>query len=693
MLFTEITAVPPTEKRLYIDMTGCRQFPERLYQLTNLEELTFVNLEMDIPAGISALTALYKLLFKGTQGQEIPTQGRWQLPNDVWQLPSLRYLDVCRLPLQELPDGIEKAASLSNITISYCPLLRLPAAMGKTPLLYSVEITHTLLAGIPESLVQSGVLRHLHLSYNQICRLPEDLSGMQKLETFYISDNPLEAVPESITALQNLERLGFGNSKVTQVPALYKIPKLEFLYFRDAPIAQTPMELLWCEQLNSANIAGFSPWFHTYCDKYFKGANAAKVPRAARFDLYSIFTKDKDKTAKLPYIHLLEALRTDEKLFIEPTIEEIEKRYAASAKKLQKGCEVAVLGNIFLKKNELRERLEAWGIAYAIKIKKTTTHVVLGKKIDKIDGAAQEGLVFMSERDLDQFLRQDQEQFLKEAPVTEAPKMQQDVAQMLLHQDAANVEIGLQLLDSGGVPDSLFTELFIVAKNPEFPDKVRKKAKSLLELHAPSIIANKLNLKDKLFERRIDEDRLKYNILHFTKDTILNPKTIATYAQQLYGSAYKVWFYFLPPEERYAEMEQQLADPRYCPNYTYVWSTYIRSGELVPLLPQLRHLNYWYAGLRSFPDILYNCINLETLDLSSNNIQKLDERMLLFNKLQKLNISNNKFSHFPPVLLQMPNLKTILIQGNPFFNAPDFALPDDVFQRVAHGHYVRVDKK
>lgn len=81
-------------------------------------------------------------------------------------------------------------------------------------------------------------------------------------------------------------------------------------------------------------------------------------------------------------------------------------------------------------------------------------------------------------------------------------------------------------------------------------------------------------------------------------------------------------------------------------------------------IAKLRNLVISNNNLNSFPSIV-NLKNLELLDLSNNNIEKIPTEIITLTKLQFLYLDNNNIANIPDELYQLPNLKKVYIQGNP----------------------------
>ncbi|XP_062920288.1 leucine-rich repeat-containing protein 40 [Mobula hypostoma] len=86
-------------------------------------------------------------------------------------------------------------------------------------------------------------------------------------------------------------------------------------------------------------------------------------------------------------------------------------------------------------------------------------------------------------------------------------------------------------------------------------------------------------------------------------------------------------------------------------------------------LQQLQTVILSFNRFKEFPDVLYNIPALETILISNNQVGAIDSSQLLqLDKLSTLDMQNNDLMHVPPELGKCRNLRTLLLEGNPFRN-------------------------
>ena len=85
------------------------------------------------------------------------------------------------------------------------------------------------------------------------------------------------------------------------------------------------------------------------------------------------------------------------------------------------------------------------------------------------------------------------------------------------------------------------------------------------------------------------------------------------------------------------------------------------------------------AGLSEFPADLYRFADsLEVLDLSGNQLSDLPADLHRFQKLKRLFLTNNNFSHIPAVLSLCPALVMVSFKGNQLTEFAEASLPEQL---------------
>ncbi|XP_068020613.1 leucine-rich repeat-containing protein 40 isoform X2 [Melanerpes formicivorus] len=89
--------------------------------------------------------------------------------------------------------------------------------------------------------------------------------------------------------------------------------------------------------------------------------------------------------------------------------------------------------------------------------------------------------------------------------------------------------------------------------------------------------------------------------------------------------------------------------------------------EEMAALSRLQVINLAFNRLKAFPSVLYHILALETILLSNNQVGSIDPLQLKkMDNLGTLDLQNNDLLQVPPELGNCENLRTLLLEGNPF---------------------------
>ncbi|XP_061489386.1 leucine-rich repeat-containing protein 40 isoform X2 [Rhineura floridana] len=99
----------------------------------------------------------------------------------------------------------------------------------------------------------------------------------------------------------------------------------------------------------------------------------------------------------------------------------------------------------------------------------------------------------------------------------------------------------------------------------------------------------------------------------------------------------------------------------------------VRNNSLTSLpdemeaLTKLQVINLAFNRFKIFPNVLYHIPTLETILLANNQVGSLDPLQIKkLDRLGILDLQNNDLLHIPPELGNCVNLRTLLLEGNPF---------------------------
>jgi hypothetical protein len=341
-----------------------------------------------------------------------------------------------------------------------------------------------------------------------------------------------------------------------------------------------------------------------------------------------------------------------------------EKNTANTAKKilenkkqpLQKGSKIVIFGTPVKSRAILKTQLATVEIELKTKIDKTTTHILVGKKINEkqIKAIVDSGLPIVFSQDIELFMESQAAFFLVPQEKSEDTTAQvANIKALIRHYDEANIGLALEIMEGGGVPAALITELLIIIKASYFSAKLRQKAKKLFELKASPTL--QLRLKKHYV---ICNDFKAKGWLHYMKETELDWRVILDFVLS-------------------RTRDKQLTEPMFAVIPAQETGHYLRFLAAIPnrqltLDDFPRVAKNMAIKLKIFTDIrivtnvnLFNRLGaqpqLENLDLLSFDYltEKILAPLALLPKLKTLTLSHSVLYKFPQIFYDLTSLKKI----------------------------------
>ncbi len=482
---------------------------------------------------------------------DISGQNLTEIPKEVLEFPKLEVLNLSKNKITDIPEWLNKLSSLENLNldhnsikkIEYLPHNLLQLSVNNNNLteidtnlkleqLFSISLKNNQLTQFPiELLEKSKNLYSLDLNNNHIKRLSQKIGKFHNLSFLSIVNNQLTELPEEIAESERLSQLLIGLNQLSELPDIFtKLSQLNTLGISKNPLKKLPKSLLQNNSISDLSISEIdfeelpfeflfqkSYWRFSALEvfeknileereSFIKGFKNHQLSNSELEILYHISLCD--NTYKCDLKWYFEALK-----YSIPILQKNALNYLLAGwedqlqiNPLKKGSVITILGKTNFQKKLLKEQLTNPGLSYATKITPKTSHVILAKGVKTYLNYDQEGLTFLPEKALKDFLDNAEEYYLDQenTPQNEI----RNVGDLLLSFDPDSVNIGLEMLMNLGGTDQLITELFLVSKNSAlFPSKIRNKAKKLLFLHC--------------------SERLKSNFEEFKSSQILPARILA----------------------------------------------------------------------------------------------------------------------------------------------------------------------
>ncbi len=190
-----------------------------------------------------------------------------QLPSEIYQLSSLRVLDISCNQLTSLPPEIGQLAHLQKLHLNHNQLTSLPPEIGQLAYLQKLHLNHNQLTSLPPEIGQLANLQWLtigntgisfmpdeiryqpnwqeYTSYrNQLTSLPLEVWKLTNLKELDLWGNQLTSLPQEIKQLNNLTTLYLGKNQLTSLPPeIGQLINLQVLLFHNQPISYLPPEI------------------------------------------------------------------------------------------------------------------------------------------------------------------------------------------------------------------------------------------------------------------------------------------------------------------------------------------------------------------------------------------------------------------------------------------------------------------
>ncbi|XP_055470255.1 leucine-rich repeat-containing protein 40 isoform X2 [Psammomys obesus] len=108
---------------------------------------------------------------------------------------------------------------LTKLIISSNKLQSLSDDLRLLPALTVLDIHDNQLTSLPSAIRELDNLQKLNISHNKLKMLPEEITSLKNLKMLYLQHNELTCIPEGFEHLSNLEDLDLSNNRLATVPA------------------------------------------------------------------------------------------------------------------------------------------------------------------------------------------------------------------------------------------------------------------------------------------------------------------------------------------------------------------------------------------------------------------------------------------------------------------------------------------
>ncbi len=502
--------LPPNLTKLDLSNNKIQIIPGAITCLKNLEELHLDTCGLSrIPADIKNLQKLRVL--------NICNNSIRTIPRALGKLSSLRELIIDKNKLREIPDVIGNCYRLSKLSAGENNLSQISPAVGKCGELNQLQLSKNKLKTLPDSLKNCLTLQLLDLSRNKFEQLPEVVLELKWLSKFFLNHNALSEIDfkdrvgwlsfldlshNNIASVRNLppslKTLHLVNNKLTEFPeAVKNCINLRRLQLNQNKISQIPKDFgpmadtleIWGMEKNPAKASpeqllpmtameGFSGLMNSKQQlavlAILKACRQNLIPASEKFLFLRLLLDGKPEGQRLPLSSLIPFLNVNYPSVTQKIRKYLYLRFGISLarKRLNKGHQLAIVGETNFDLPVLRERLESQGVKLVEKGYTEASHVLLGWGPMEWSGDPQGKVIFLSEKRLCLELWRLEEAHLLRNP---DPEVLRSVEDLLHSKEKVNIQLGLELLKTGGVNNHLMNYLIgnwlRLLKDPELSDE------------------------------------------------------------------------------------------------------------------------------------------------------------------------------------------------------------------------------
>ncbi len=547
---------PEEVEELSIVNRNLTQFPKQIFQLKNLKsldlssnqlvgipgsindlrnlrelnlasnlltEFSFVNLKLNnlrlIDIGNNQISFLPKTVFynKNLEYLRIGLNQLRAISSDISTLKKLKELDLSFNQLRKLPNSFVELEKLEVLSLTSNPIQNLPANFERLNALEKIQIDIGNSFNTDALDLQLKSIKELYLKGNKRTEIPEKIYQLKKLKSLFLTEFYVKNLSPNIGNLENLSFLGLSTIPILTLPEnIQKLENLVQLAIYHSRIKKIPLSILRLKKLR--NFHADKKLKPLDVSKFLKEIRKQELPDFLENAAFQFLFHKENSLDKLSKRNLLKLSRFSSQKLMTGITNTLYKTHSLSSESypIRRETDLALIGKTNLKLQKVKAHLKN----ISKKITPQTTHVILGKFTGEIESLASRDFVFVRENELNLWLQKQENPYLLNSSEAEI----ENLSRLLLSLQNENIDIALQIMETGGVPEILLTDLIIVFK--KLPASKQKRAiRKLLSLHLSEKALKVVSLKTGLLKA---ED-LEKKILELTNETVLDGLKISKY--------------------------------------------------------------------------------------------------------------------------------------------------------------------
>ncbi|MDJ1471058.1 leucine-rich repeat domain-containing protein [Xanthocytophaga flava] len=452
-----------------------KYLPDFINGLTNLRRLD-IKIKGSMSMSKKAFVTLLKLEEFFLELSEPPVSNTIHLlMRNLFQLPVIKTISI-----RSAYEGHKKETEI--IKPEQYTIIRRLVSIQKI-ILHNLNLRH-----LPAALQECENLEVLDISDNDISIFPGYLSKLKKLT---LNGNRTIDLDQILTYLNpgTLQELTICNCNLTELPAqIGRFRQLKYLYLSDNPLQKFPIEIARLENIvyiykaiNNSAIKFGQPVSDFIA--YMRDRSFSEEDKKRAYALLLLNASNMDDASALDIIPFLTEKRP---ALVKNTLFQLEKKVvdSISATENPSSLCICLFGIVEgMSTRELKEKCKKQSIQLESTLTDKTTHILIGKGIseEQVQQVQQSSLPLVTGTQLKSYLEKLDTPFLKESDT----HTQTNLTRLLISVEPANIQLALEMINQGGLPDSVLYTLVLVVLQKELDSKIKKKAMTVLEKCAP----------------------------------------------------------------------------------------------------------------------------------------------------------------------------------------------------------------
>ncbi|XP_017661019.1 PREDICTED: leucine-rich repeat-containing protein 40 isoform X2 [Lepidothrix coronata] len=528
------------------------------------------------------------------------------LPPHVWRIN----VDTPEEAQQNLSFGAAdrwwEQTDLTKLILASNKLQSLSEDVQLLPALTVLDVHDNQLTSLPSALGQLENLQKLDVSHNKLQSLPEELLQLPRLRSLLLQHNELSHLPEGLGQLLSLEELDVSNNHLTDIPTSFAL------------LVNLVRLNLACNQLKDlpADLSAMKSLRQLDCTKNYLETVPSKLATMASLEQLYLRKNKLRSLPEFPSCKLLKELHAGENQIEILNAENLKHLNSLSVLELRDNKIKSVpeeitllqkLERLDLANNDISRLPYTLGNLPQLKFLALEGNPLRTIRRDLLEKGTQELLKYLRSK-----IQDDGPGPSEEPPVTAMTLPSQ--ARVNMHAITSLKLLEYSEKQAAEIPEEMFDA---VGTNPVATVNF---SKNQLKEVPPRIVELKDSVCDvNLGFNKISSISLELCRLHKLTHLDLRNNILTSLPQ---------------------EMEA---------------------------LTRLQIINLAFNRFKVFPSVLYHLPALETILLSNNQVGSIDPVQLKgMDRLGTLDLQNNDLLHVPPELGNCENLRTLLLEGNPF---------------------------